>query len=89
MSYDINTIGELVDVLGGDTAVAEKLGISQPAVGNWKMRGTIGAGWHLRLFAECVRLNKTVSPRVFGLDEEEVPVLFRGGPFPVHAVTSA
>lgn len=80
MSYEITSIDELVATLGGDTAVAEWLGISQPAVANWKARGTIGSGWHLRLLAEVRRRGITIDPRVFGLTELECGDLF----FAVH-----
>lgn len=69
--YDINTIDELVEELGGDTAVARQFGITQPAVANWKIRGNIGPGWHMRLYAELRGRHKTVNPNVFGMSEEE------------------
>jgi len=77
MAYQINTIDELIDALGGDTEVALWLGISQPAVAMWKSRGQIGAGWHLRLLAEVRRRGLTVSPEVFGLDEGDAGDLFQ------------
>jgi hypothetical protein len=68
---DIKTIEQLVDFFGGDTALADMLGISQPAVAQWKSRGHIGSGWHLRLYAEIRRKGATVEPSVFGLTREE------------------
>jgi hypothetical protein len=73
---DIETIEQLVEFFGGDTAVADWLGISQPAVAQWKSRGQIGAGWHLRLYAEIRRRGATVEPSVFGLTTEEAAGLF-------------
>ena len=69
--YDINSIDELVEELGGDTALALKLGISQPAVANWKIRQHIGPGWHMRLYAELTGRSRTVNPCVFGMSEEQ------------------
>lgn len=77
MTYDITSIHQLVEALGGDSAVAEWLGISQPAVGMWKSRDCIGSGWHLRLLAEARRRGLTVDPRVFGLSERDAGDLFR------------
>lgn len=74
--YDINTISELIDELGGDTAVAQWLDISQSAVGNWKQRNCIATGWHMRLYAEMTRRKKTINPAVFGLSEDDAPNLF-------------
>jgi len=71
MAYDINTVHELVECLGGDTAVAREFGISQPAVANWKQRGEIGSGWHLRLLAMAARRGQTINPAVFGMSEAE------------------
>lgn len=76
----IQTIEELVAFLGGDTVLADLLGISQSAVAHWKIRGRIASGWHLRLLAEIRSRGADVHPRVFGLDEHEAHVLF--GPQP-------
>lgn len=70
--YDINSIGELVDALGGDTKVAHWLGISQPAVAAWKIRKHIPTGWHVRLLAELKKRGLSVNPEVFGLSEDDV-----------------
>ena len=69
--YDIKTIDGLVDALGGDTVLARDLGISQPAVANWKVRGQIGAGWHMRLYAKIRARGLTIDPNIFGLTEDE------------------
>lgn len=75
MAYDINTIPELIEALGGDTAVARWLGISQPAVAQWKARGAIATGWHMRLLAELRRREKSVNPIVFGLTADDIAPL--------------
>jgi hypothetical protein len=89
MSYDIASIHDLIDALGGDTEVAEWLGIGQPAVGMWKSRDVIGSGWHLRLLAECRRRGLTVDPKVFGLSERDAGDLFRPKEAPVKLAVSA
>jgi len=71
LMYDINTIAELIERLGGDTTLARHFGITQPAVANWKVRGEIGAGWHMRLYAMARRMNLTINPAVFGMSEAE------------------
>ncbi len=73
---EIKTIEDLVDFFGGDTALAEFLGTTQSAVAQWKIRGQIAAGWHLRLLAELRRRDKQVSPAVFGLSDDEASGLF-------------
>lgn len=72
----ISSIDELVAFFGGDTALAEFLGTTQSAVAQWKIRGQIAAGWHLRLLAELTRRGQIVSPCVFGLTEKEAAGLF-------------
>lgn len=70
--FDITSIDELIEALGGDTAVASELGISQPAVANWKVRGEIPGGWHMRLFARVTARGMTMDTcSVFGLPEAE------------------
>lgn len=73
---EIETIEELVAFFGGDTALAEFLGTTQSAVAQWKIRQQIASGWHLRLLAEIKRRGATVSPKVFGLTDEQADGLF-------------
>ena len=68
---EISTIEDLVDALGGDTAVARWLNISQPAVANWKTRQDIPPGWHLRIFARLRSEHRHVDPALFGMTREE------------------
>lgn len=74
MSYDVNSIGELVWAFGGDTEVARWLGITQPAVANWKVRSQIPPGWHLRLWARAKREGRSVNPAIFGFDVDDPEV---------------
>jgi hypothetical protein len=78
--YDINDTAELVASLGGDTAVAEWLGISQSAVANWKVRRSIPPGWHLRMLVRLRRDGKSINPSVFGLSASEFSELFGSHP---------
>ena len=73
--YDINSITELVDAFGGDTKLANRLGISQPAVAAWKPRGHIPPGWHMRLWSELTRRGYSVNPEVFGWSEDDIAPL--------------
>jgi hypothetical protein len=65
--HDINTIPELFAALGGKPAVAKWLGLSVGALLNWERHDFIPTGWHLRLYLECCRRDKSVDLRVFGL----------------------
>jgi hypothetical protein len=74
----IRTVRELVDFLGGDTALSRVLGIDQSTVAQWKIRNDIPGGWHLRLIAEIHARGGSIDvSAVFGLSEEEAKHLFR------------
>ncbi len=75
--YDIKTIESLITELGGDTVLAADLDISQPAVANWKVRGEIPSGWHMRLYARVIAMGKTIDPAVFGLTPQEAAAINR------------
>lgn len=77
MTYDINSIDELIRELGGPSAVGAWLGISQAAVSNWTAptRRSIPPGWHWRLAAAARKRGKTVAPAVFDLDDDEATLL--------------
>lgn len=71
----IETVEEVVDALGGDTKVADWLGISQPAVAAWKSRESIPGGWHLRIYARLLTMGLECDPKVFGLTVDEASIL--------------
>lgn len=72
----IRSIDELVEFFGGDTELGKMLGLDQSAIGQWKRRGNISGGWHLRLLAELTGRGATVDPEVFGLSRDEAMPLF-------------
>lgn len=75
MSYDIKTIDALVREFGGNTAIAEWLGITPEAVSMWKLRDNIPSGWHWKFESEASRQGKKIHPAVFGRDEDVAPYL--------------
>lgn len=73
--HRISTVDDVVEALGGDTQVAAWLSISQPAVANWKIRGEIPGGWHLRIYARLLADGFDCDPAVFGLSQEDADAL--------------
>lgn len=67
----VGTVRELVEVLGGTSAVARWLGIQPSAVSMWIERDHIPPGWHLRLFLECTSRGLVVDLALFGLKGDE------------------
>lgn len=80
--YEIDTIDGLISLLGGPSAVAAELGITQEAVSNWKIREYIPRGWHVKIIAECRRRGTTIDPQVFGMSEDDWAMLFPAQPSP-------
>ena len=52
--------------LGGSKAVAIEFDLDQGETRRWEVSGHIPPGWHLRLFAKTLLLERTVAPVVFG-----------------------
>lgn len=63
----IETVSQLVKAFGGTVALAKWAGVTPSVVSNWKERGHIPTGWHLRLYLECKQRKLNVSPALFGL----------------------
>lgn len=76
-TYDVNSIEQLVEVLGGPTVLGEEFGITQEAVSNWGTRVNIPGSWHLQLLAMVSRKRLTVNPKVFNLTEKQMEGLFQ------------
>lgn len=72
----IRTVDELIDAFGGPTAVAEWAGTEISAICNWKARGFIPTGWHLRVFIEVKKRGLDVDPRLFEISDEDAKILF-------------
>lgn len=74
----IKSIEELVEALGGPSAIAAWLGTSQPNVSNWILRRYIPPAWHFRLFLECACRGLRVDwGVVLDLTEEEIAAATR------------
>ena len=67
MSEQINSIQEIIDVLGGPTKLALRLGCSQPVVSLWKMRGRIAPAWYVAICELLHEAGKTAPPKLFGM----------------------
>lgn len=71
----IRTVDEVIDALGGDTAVGKRFRLSQPAVANWRMRREIPGAWHLRILVELRRMELEFDPAIFGLVGDDAEAL--------------
>jgi hypothetical protein len=89
MRYDINTIGELINALGGPSETGCLLGLSASAVCNWESRQFIPPSWHVRLLYELKMRSMSVDPALFEATDEQFAVLFpskkRASPAPFVA----
>lgn len=65
----LNTVDEVIEVLGGPTAVASLAGITAPGVCNWSKRGRISQGKFMIIRDALKELDKEAAPSVFGFKE--------------------
>ena len=79
MTYDVDTIDDLISLFGGPTKLGQELGIGDNAICNWSARGFIPPSWHLRLYVDLRRLGKTANPELFEMPPESGRVLFPRG----------
>jgi hypothetical protein len=77
MAKTVRTIEQMVDALGGPTALGEWADIGAPAVCNWVQKGVIPRGWHLALVVELKRRRVKFDPVLFGLTDEQARILLR------------
>lgn len=76
MSYDITSIGQLVDALGGPTKLGRDHGVTASNIANWSLRGYIPPAWHLRLYLELRKRNLTADPDLFEMTPEQARLAF-------------
>jgi hypothetical protein len=71
MTYDINTLDELVQMFGGPKAAAEEYDITPQAVCDWKAKGYLPPSRHLQVVLALKRRGKTCNPVLFDCSEED------------------
>lgn len=76
MTYDINTVEDVVAALGGAEPAAEWAGCGESGIYNWIARNCIPPSRHLRLMVRFKREGRTFNPALFELSDDEVHVLF-------------
>lgn len=62
----LETVDDVIEALGGTAAAASLLGVSSPAVSNWKERGKIAADKFLLVREALEARGAEASPSVFG-----------------------
>lgn len=78
MTYDINSIDELVDALEGNSGVADLINSGDAAVSNWKSRGYVPPSRHLTILIECKKRGLTLDPAVLDRTPGDFAILFGG-----------
>lgn len=71
MTYDINTLDELIDALGGPSRAAAQHEITPQAVCDWKAKGYLPPSRHMQVFLALKRIGKSADPDLFGCTEED------------------
>ena len=65
------TVGEIIELMGGPSKAAEKLGISNPSVVmNWRLRDSIPADRVLAIESLTGISRHKLRPDVFGAEKE-------------------
>lgn len=77
MTYDINTLDDLIAELDGPSKAAEVYyGSARPqGICNWKRRGFLPPSRHLQTLIELTRRGRTVNPELLDHTEEDWRVL--------------
>lgn len=62
----LRSVDDIVDALGGTTAVAELVGAGLSAISNWKFRGSIPPEHFLTITEALDERNLSAAPAIFG-----------------------
>lgn len=66
----LNSIDDVIEALGGATAVASLVGVGVSAVSNWSKRGRISQDNFMIIRDALAAKGKEAAPSVFGFKEE-------------------
>lgn len=70
MRKNLTTVDEVVEALGGTTAVADRLGIGPSAVSNWRARGSIARAKFVVISRALAAVGKQADDDLFGFQPE-------------------
>lgn len=65
----VETANDIIDTLGGTSAVAKMLKRSPQQVSNWRADGRLPSSVYLLVSNELAKYGKVASPRLFGISE--------------------
>jgi DNA-binding transcriptional regulator YdaS (Cro superfamily) len=65
----LETIDDVIDMLGGTGKVAALVGLKPPAVSQWRARGRISSDKYFLIADALTRQGKTANPSLFGFAE--------------------
>ena len=68
---EIRSVDELIDLIGGTAAAASKLGVTMPAVSNWRKRGFIPAEYFAAFSEEARTRGRGLGFSLFGFSTSE------------------
>lgn len=63
----LETVGEIIDALGGNAKAGALVGVGASAVSNWRSRGRIPAELFLAFSTALESLGKRANPALFGM----------------------
>ncbi len=75
MRVTLQTIPEIIDVLGGPAEVSRWAGMRPSAVCNWGARNELPPAWHIKIWIEVLSRGYDLDPKVFGLEPEDLEKL--------------
>lgn len=66
---ELETVAEVLDALGGNSAAARRLGESRQVVGNWRARGAIPAEQFLNVTSLLDEIGYAACSKIFNMKE--------------------
>jgi hypothetical protein len=71
-NYKLNTTSDVIDFLGGNTAVANSTCRHPSAISVWRTRRAFPASISVRMLAAVLRSGVKPNPHVFGISESDL-----------------
>lgn len=66
----LSTVDDVIDALGGPSAMAEIFGGSSSRFSNYKLRGFFPKAMHMEIYVQCMKRGLTIAPLLVGMDAE-------------------
>ena len=69
-NHQLNSVSEIIDALGGPSAMTRIFGGGPSRFCNYRAKGTFPEKMHMKIYAACMKRGLNIAPELVGMTSE-------------------